>query len=81
MSEDIKFIVQSLNKAPFNMRLSMVSLDSKTGIELLEVVNTVFAHLDSSFVRDDIRNEDKAAYAARMLEFVVALKYKTAAEM
>jgi hypothetical protein len=52
-----------------------------SGIELLEVVNKVFAYLDQSLALKDIRDEDTSVLAARMLEFIVMIKYKTAAEM
>jgi intraflagellar transport protein 81 len=81
MGDEIKFIVQNLSRPPFSMRLSMVTLDAKQGPELLQVVNDVFAYLDSKQQRRDIRDEDASLMGARMLEFVVALGYKSAQEI
>lgn len=81
MGDEIKFIVQNLSRPPFSMRLSMVTLDAKQGPELLQVVNDVFAVLDSKQARRDIRDEDQALMGARMLEFIVALGYKPSQDL
>lgn len=47
MGDEIKFIVAALNQPPFQMRLTLVSLHSKKGVELLQVVNDIFAWLDA----------------------------------
>ena len=80
MSEELKFIVQMLNRPPFSMKLTLVLLDSKRGLELLQVVNDVFAYLNPKQKRD-LRDEDPAGMAARMLEFAVILNYKTGTEL
>lgn len=80
MGEDIRFIVQALNRPPFNMRLTLVSFDSKRGLELLQVVNDVFGHLNP-LQRRDLQDEDPVIRSARMLEFAAVLKYKSGAEL
>jgi intraflagellar transport protein 81 len=72
---DLKVIIESLNAAPFSMALTLVDLHRKTPLELLQVVNDVFADIDSQ-QRSDLRDEAQEAMAHRMLEFVLILNYK-----
>ncbi len=80
MGDDIKSVVQALNRPPFNMRLSLVALDNKKGLDLMQIVNDVFAYLNPKQKRD-VHEEPPAVMAARMLEFVVVLNYKTGADL
>ena len=45
---EIKLIVDGLNRPPFMQHLSMVEFDDKAPLELLELVNRVFTHLDNA---------------------------------
>jgi len=45
-TNEIKIIVDGLNKPPFMCHLSMVEFDDKAPLELLELVNKVFSDLD-----------------------------------
>ena len=47
-TQEIKLIVDGLNRPPFMCHLSMVEFDDKAPLELLELVNRVFTHLDTS---------------------------------
>jgi len=80
MSDQIKAIVQGLNKPPFKMKLTLVTLDSKKGLDLLQVVNDVFAYLNPK-QRRDVKEEDPVLMGARMMEFIVALNYKSMNEV
>ncbi|KAL1440890.1 hypothetical protein MTO96_009061 [Rhipicephalus appendiculatus] len=46
MSEQLKFIVQELNKEPFNRKLNLISFDAFRPDQLLQTLNDVFAELD-----------------------------------
>lgn len=46
MSERLKFIVQELNKAPFNKNYNLISFDALEPIQRLQVLNDIFAELD-----------------------------------
>ena len=46
MSEHLKFIVQELNKEPFNKTFNIISFDSLEPLQLLQVVNDVLANID-----------------------------------
>ena len=46
MSEQLKFIVQELNKEPFNRSYNLISFDSLEPLQLLQVLNDVLAIVD-----------------------------------
>ena len=54
--DEIQFIVERLNAEPFRMKLRLVDFDEKTPMELLQVLNDVFGHMDSNMNRD-VRDE------------------------
>ena len=74
-SVEIKDIVDYLKNPPFNRNEGLVDFSKKSPIELLQVVNDVFAEMDDR-QRKDLRDESKDAMTARMLEFVTVLGYK-----
>lgn len=74
MSE-LRFIVDKLNEPPFSQKLTLVTLDEKNPIQLLQVVNDVFTHFDQAHLRD-LRDEPPEAMAVRMLTFLSILNYK-----
>ncbi|KAG1691666.1 Intraflagellar transport protein 81 [Nymphon striatum] len=75
MSEQLKFIVQELNKAPFSMKFNLISFDSLKSEKLLQIMNDTFSEIDSNF-KCDIRDEDPAELAIKNIEFLRHLKYK-----
>lgn len=48
-TEDIKEIVYRLNQKPFNENYNLVTFDELNPVELLELLNKIFTHLDKSF--------------------------------
>jgi len=78
MSE-IQFIVDRLNEPPFQMQLTLVAFDEKSPFELLEIVNSIMAHLSSEH-RIDLRDETPEGTATRMMEFFRILNYKQMVE-
>lgn len=46
MSEQIKFIIQELNKEPFNKKFNLISFDSLRTDNLLQILNDVFSSVD-----------------------------------
>uniref|UniRef100_T1IZS5 Intraflagellar transport protein 81 homolog n=1 Tax=Strigamia maritima TaxID=126957 RepID=T1IZS5_STRMM len=75
MSEQLRFIVQELNKEPYNKNLNLISFDSLSDQQLLQTLNDVFADIDAKH-RLDIREEEPDQTAIRMLGFLRILKYK-----
>ncbi|XP_076030655.1 intraflagellar transport protein 81 homolog [Oratosquilla oratoria] len=75
MSEEIKYIVGELNKAPYNRNYNLITFDGLTPEQLLQVLNDVFAEIDSKN-RLDIREEEPEQMAVRMLGMLRILKYK-----
>ncbi|XP_050042818.1 intraflagellar transport protein 81 homolog [Dermacentor andersoni] len=75
MSEQLKFIVQELNKEPFNKRLNLISFDAFRPDQLLQALNDVFAELDPK-MKADVRSEDPEQLAMKNLAFLRILKYK-----
>ena len=47
MSEQLKFIVSELHKAPYNKTYNVITFDSLSGEQLLQVLNDVLAEIDS----------------------------------
>ena len=56
-TQEIKLIVDGLNRPPFMCHLSMVEFDDKAPLELLELVNRVFTHLDNTHQAVDMQKE------------------------
>ena len=56
-TNDIKQIVDSLNRPPFMSNLSLVEFDDKAPLELLELLNQVLGNLDSQHLQVDIQRE------------------------
>ena len=73
-TEDIKEIVQCLNSPPFNKGLALVSFDEMSPLELLELMNDVFTHLDPKH-KVDIRSEPQDSTAGRMIEMLKVLNF------
>lgn len=72
---EIKQIVDALRQPPFSRQGdSLVSFSNKSPGELLQIVNDVFAQLDSRQTKV-LRDEPQTHTAARMLDFIVALAY------
>lgn len=71
---DLRFIVQRLNDAPFNKKLSLVAFDEKSNFELLQILNDVFVEMDSRH-DVDLRDEPDEQRGYRMTEFLKLLKY------
>ena len=46
MSEQLKLIIQELNKEPFNKTYNLISFDSLEPIQLLQVLNDCLSEVD-----------------------------------
>ncbi|KAJ1093134.1 hypothetical protein NDU88_006242, partial [Pleurodeles waltl] len=46
MSDQIKFIVEKLNKDPFKKNYNLITFDSLEPMQLLQVLNDVLAEID-----------------------------------
>ncbi|CAN7996396.1 unnamed protein product [Ixodes hexagonus] len=75
MSEQLKFVIQELNKEPFNKKFNLISFDALRPDQLLQILSDVFAELDPK-MQADVRNEDPEQLAMRTLNFLRILKYK-----
>ncbi|CAL1528609.1 unnamed protein product [Lymnaea stagnalis] len=75
MSEQMKFIVQELNKEPFNKSYNLISFDSLEPLQLLQVLNDVLAVIDPK-QKLDIREEAPDQTAVRIFQILRVLKYK-----
>lgn len=47
MRDQLKFIVQWLNKEPFNKNFNLISFDSLEPLSLLQILTDVLAEIDS----------------------------------
>ncbi|XP_073916966.1 intraflagellar transport protein 81 homolog isoform X2 [Castor canadensis] len=75
MSDQIKFIVDNLNKEPFKKNYNLITFDSLEPMQLLQVLSDVLAEIDPKQVVD-IREEMPEQTAKRMLSLLGILKYK-----
>ncbi|XP_033618339.1 intraflagellar transport protein 81 homolog isoform X3 [Fukomys damarensis] len=75
MSDQIKFIVDNLNKEPFKKNYNLITFDSLDPMQLLQVLNDVLAEIDPKQVVD-IREEMPEQTAKRMFSLLGILKYK-----
>lgn len=75
MSDQIKFIVDNLNKEPFRKNYNLITFDSLEPMQLLQVLNDVLAEIDPKQVAD-VREEMPEQTAKRMLSLLGILKYK-----
>lgn len=46
MNDQVKFIVEKLNKEPFKKNLNFINFDNLQGNNLLQLLNDVFAEID-----------------------------------
>lgn len=46
MSEQLKFIVDQLNRDPFKKNFNLITFDSLESMQLLQVLNDVLAEID-----------------------------------
>uniref|UniRef100_A0A8C4WCS2 Intraflagellar transport protein 81 homolog n=1 Tax=Gopherus evgoodei TaxID=1825980 RepID=A0A8C4WCS2_9SAUR len=75
MSDQIKSIVEKLNKEPFKKNYNLITFDSLESIQLLQLLNDVLGEIDPKHVVD-IREEMPEQTAKRMLSLLGILKYK-----
>ena len=68
-------IVDGLNRPPFMCHLSMVEFDDKAPLELLELINRVFAHLDKTHESIDMQKETQEKTEERICGFLKVLGY------
>ncbi|XP_041792311.1 intraflagellar transport protein 81 homolog isoform X1 [Chelmon rostratus] len=75
MSEQLKFIVEQLNKDPFKKNFNLITFDSLEPIQLLQILNNVLAEIDPKQALD-IREEMPEQTIKRMCALLGMLKYK-----
>ena len=75
MSDQLKFIVSELQKPPYSRNYNLITFDSLSGEQLLQVLNDVIADIDNKHEMD-IREEEAEQTAIRMLGMSRILKYK-----
>ncbi|XP_071450557.1 intraflagellar transport protein 81 homolog [Hetaerina americana] len=75
MSEQLKFIVSALKKPPWEKNYSIISFDSLSSEQVLQVLTDVLAEIDQKN-KVDIHEEDPEKMAVRMLNMLRALKYR-----
>ncbi|XP_068573574.1 intraflagellar transport protein 81 homolog [Cebidichthys violaceus] len=75
MSEQLKFIVEQLNKDPFKKSFNLITFDSLEPMQLLQILNDVLAEIDPKQALD-IREEMPEQTIKRMCALLGMLKYK-----
>ncbi|XP_026125261.1 intraflagellar transport protein 81 homolog isoform X2 [Carassius auratus] len=75
MSEQLKLIVEQLNREPFKKNFNLITFDSLEPMQLLQTLNDVLAEIDPKQAID-IREEMPEQTAKRMFTLLGMLKYK-----
>ncbi|KAK9391726.1 intraflagellar transport protein 81 like [Crotalus adamanteus] len=75
MSDQLKFIVEKLNKEPFKKNFNLITFDSLESMQLLQLLSDVLGEIDPKHIVD-IREELPEHTAKRMLTLLGILKYK-----
>lgn len=75
MSEQLKYVVEHLNKDPFKKNFNLITFDSLEPMQLLQILNDVLAEIDPKQAID-IREELPEQTAKRMFSLLGTLKYK-----
>ncbi|XP_062400081.1 intraflagellar transport protein 81 homolog [Sardina pilchardus] len=75
MSEQLKFIVEQLNREPFKKSFNLITFDSQEPMQLLQILNDVLAEIDPKQAID-IREELPEQTTKRMITLLGMLKYK-----
>ena len=79
MNEQLKYLVECLNRPPFSKKFTLFSFDSLEPGVLLQVVNDVLSEI-SPDDKMDLREEAPDQTAYRMLSLLHVLKYKPEVE-
>ncbi|KAI7797999.1 Intraflagellar transport 81-like protein, partial [Triplophysa rosa] len=74
-SEQLKFIVEQLNREPFKKNFNLITFDSLEPMQLLQILNDVLSEIDPKQAID-IREEMPEQTAKRMFTLLGMLKYK-----
>ncbi|KAL6114709.1 ift81 [Pungitius sinensis] len=75
MSEQLKLIVEQLNREPFKKNFNLITFDSLEPMQLLQILNDVLAEIDPKQALD-IREEMPEQTVKRMCALLGMLKYK-----
>lgn len=75
MSQQIRYIVDSLNQPPYSKRFNLVSFDSLDSFSLLQVLNDVLAEISPDH-KIDLREEPPEQTAVRIFSLLRVLRYK-----
>ncbi|XP_051509708.1 intraflagellar transport protein 81 homolog [Myxocyprinus asiaticus] len=75
MSEQLRFIVEQLNREPFKKNFNLITFDSLEPMQLLQTLNDVLAEIDPKQAID-IREEMPEQTAKRMFTLLGMMKYK-----
>ncbi|XP_046676776.1 intraflagellar transport protein 81 homolog [Homalodisca vitripennis] len=79
MSDQLKFIVNKLNGPPFNKSYNLISFDSISPEDLLQVLTDVLGEVDVAN-KVDVRTEEPEQTTVRLLTMLRVLKYKPSSE-
>ena len=75
MSQQLRFIVDTLNQPPFSKQYNLVTFDSLSSFSLLQVLNDVLTEISPDH-KMDLREEPPDQTAVRMLSLLHVLRYK-----
>lgn len=71
MGEQLKFIIEQLNREPFKKKLNLITFDSLEPTQLLQVLNDVLAEIDPKvfWLAAAVKCEAVLSFRTLMLSF------------
>ena len=75
MSQQLRYVVDTLNLPPFSKQFNLVTFDSLDSFNLLQVLNDVLAEINSEH-KIDLREEPPEQTAVRIFSLLRVLRYK-----
>jgi len=73
-TNELRQMLGVLNTPPFSMALNLVTLDEKNPLELIEIINVIFAFLDDA-KKMDLKKESADSIAKSLTDFLKVLDY------
>lgn len=79
MSQQLRYIIDTLNLPPFSKQFNLVSFDSLDSLNLLQILNDVLAEVSPDH-KVDLREEPPEQTAVRIFSLLHVLRYKPETE-
>lgn len=72
----VKFVIQKLNKEPFNKKLNVISYDNLKGDQRIDILFQIFKFIDNSVDLSIVNQLEPDELVVQILETLRILKYR-----